>query len=131
MAANGETLTKTQDNPKVERKPNGNFFSPRVDIYETEKEFLLLAEIPGVRPENVDLQFERGELHLQALVNEVSQPTGKGVREFRVGNFQRAFQLPDTIDSSKIDAECRQGILTIHLPKLDAVQPKQVQIRGE
>jgi HSP20 family protein len=104
-------------------------FTPRVDIVENENGVLLYADLPGVRPEDVDLRFEQGEL---TLVGKVQPRTPSGrilFGEYEVGDFQRVFQVPDTIDAGKIDAEFKNGVLIVHLPKQEVAKPKQVQIR--
>jgi HSP20 family protein len=109
----------------------GPFFTPRVDIYETEKELTLYADVPGVRPEDVDLRFERGELLLHAKVQ--PRPRG-GVRvleEYEEGDYYRVFQVHESIDAGRIGAECKNGVLTVHLPKAESAQPKKVMVRGE
>src|SRR5947209_16650309 len=96
----------------------GPYFAPRVDIYETDRELVLLADVPGVRPEDVDLRYENGELLLRARV----QPRHRGAEyllaEYEEGDFHRVFAVHESIDSSKISAECKNGVLTVHLPKM-------------
>jgi HSP20 family protein len=123
-------------NPKVseggpERTRGSSFLTPRVDIFESDTELTLLAEMPGVRPEDVDLQYNRGELVLHARVQPRERPGSVVLQEFAVGDFYRVFQIAESIDSSRIDAGCKNGVLTVHLPKLDAVQPRHVAVRGE
>jgi len=130
MTENTSTLTKNrQENRSAETTRNGAYFSPRVDIIETDKELLLYADMPGVRSEEIDLRYENGELILRGK----SQPRDiKGTLiygEYEVGDYYRVFQVHETIDASKIDAEYRNGVLTVHLPKQEMVQPKQVSIR--
>jgi HSP20 family protein len=108
---------------------NSRFFAPRVDIYETDTELLLLADLPGVRPQDVDLRYERGELNLRGKVT--PPPQGQPVAlEDEVGDFHRVFQIHETIDASKIDAEFKNGVLTVHLPKVESAKPKQVKVRA-
>jgi HSP20 family protein len=113
-----------------ERTRGGTYFSPRVDIYETEKELLLYADVPGVRPEDVELRYEQGELVLHGRV-QPRQPQGNWLlREYEDGDFYRAFNIHESIDSSRIEASCKNGVLTVHLPKVAAAQPKQINVRG-
>jgi len=119
---NGNTMT--------ERAPAATrIFTPRVDIIENETGVLLYADLPGVRPEDVDLRFEHGELTLIGKV-QPRQSTGRVLfGEYEIGDFQRTFQVPDTIDAGKIDAEFKNGVLIVKLPKQEIAKPKQVQIR--
>jgi len=129
MTETTPTVTNNGTNPMAEATRNNTFFTPRVDIVETENELLLFADLPGVLPDNVDLRYEQGELILRGKV----QPTRAGGHllfgEYEVGDFYRVFQVHETIDASKIGAEFKNGVLTVHLPKQDAVKPKQVPIR--
>ncbi|MCI0684442.1 MAG: Hsp20/alpha crystallin family protein [Gemmataceae bacterium] len=113
-----------------ERTRTGNTVLPRVDIYETDQEILLQADVPGVAPGNVDLRYERGELTLHG--KRAARPqTGEAILgENEAGDFYRVFQLHETIDASKIDAELKQGVLTVHLPKHEAVKPKLVTVKS-
>ena len=123
LAQNGNT------NPRVEGTRNTSYFTPRVDIIETEKELLLYADMPGALPHDIDLRYEKGELTLRGKV-QPSEPHGNLVfGEYEVGDFYRVFQVHETIDPGKIDAEFKNGVLIVHLPKQEAAKPKQVPIR--
>lgn len=124
--------TKGQAEPAVpERTRGGNYYVPRVDIYETEEELVVMAEMPGVRSEDVDLRYERGELMLHGRVPQREHSGQLLLREYDEGDFYRVFQVHESIDSSKIEASCRNGVLTIHLPKVEAARPRQVRVRAE
>ncbi len=109
----------------------GEYFSPRVDIYETAKELTLVADIPGVRPEDVDLRYENGELLLHGRIQSHAQTGTRLLNEYEVGDFYRAFSIHESIDSGKISAECKNGVLTVHLPKVEAAQPKQISVKAK
>jgi len=132
MAEHTETLTKSAPgHHNVETTRNGNYYTPRVDILETETELLLYADMPGVRPEGIDLRYENGELILRG---KVERPQVKGnliFGEYDVGDFYRVFQVHETINASKIDAEHKNGVLLVHLPKQETAKPKQVAIRTQ
>jgi len=114
-----------------ESSRGGFAFSPRVDIFETDKELLLIAELPGVRPEDVDLHFEKGELLLHGKVRPRGENPSFWMREYEVGDFYRAFTIHESIDSTRIEAECKNGVLTVHLPKVEAARPRQIAVKGE
>jgi len=108
----------------------GVHFTPPVDIFETDKGLTLYAEVPGVRPEDVDLRYERGELVLHARVR---PRHGRGpvlLREYEEGDFYRAFTIHESIDAGRIEAECKNGVLVVHLPKAEAARPRQINVRG-
>jgi HSP20 family protein len=105
-------------------------FTPRVDIIETAEELLLMADVPGVKPEDVDVRFENGELILHGRCNPRSQPANFLLSEFEVGDFYRAFTLNETIDAGKIGADLKQGVLTVHLPKSETLKPRKIPVKG-
>jgi len=113
-----------------EETRNARFFTPRVDIFETEAELLVFADLPGVALQDVDLHYERGELTLRGKVAPAPVRGQPVLEEFETGDFYRAFQIHETIDASRIEAEYKNGVLTVHLPKQEAAKPKQVQIRA-
>jgi len=104
--------------------------SPRVDVLETESEFLLVADLPGVASEDVDIRFEKGEL---AIHGRRSCPhTGREAahREYETTNYHRAFTVAESVAADKITADMKNGILTVRLPKVEAVKPKRIAVRG-
>ena len=114
-----------------ENTRGGLHFVPRVDIFETDDGLVLYADLPGVAPNDVDLRFEKGELILHGKVREQAQPGTLLHGEYEVADFYRVFQIHESIDSARIEAECRNGVLTVHLPKQEVAKPKQVLVRGE
>jgi HSP20 family protein len=117
-----------QTSPESTR--GGLYFAPRVDIYETENELTLYADVPGCRSEDVDLRFEQGELILHARVGRRHPEQQFLLQEYEEGDFYRVFAVHESIDSSRIQAECKDGVLTVHLPKVEAAKPKQISVRG-
>jgi HSP20 family protein len=113
-----------------EQTRGGPYFTPRVDIYETDKELTLYADLPGVRPDGVDLRYERGELIVHGRVQPRQQAGGYLLNEYEVGDFFRAFAIHESIDAGKISAECKNGVLTVHLPKVTQAQPRQIQVHA-
>ena len=106
------------------------YFTPRVDICETDKELTLFAEVPGVRPEDVSLRYENGELLLQARVQPRQENRTPLLQEYDEGDFYRAFAIHESINAGRISAECKNGLLTVHLPKVEAVRPRQISVQG-
>ena len=106
-------------------------FSPLVDIVETETELVLQAEIPGVKPGDVDLSYEKGELTLSGRVPVLETGRKYLVHEYEQGDFVRTFRIHKSIDTTKIQAEHKNGLLTVHLPKLDSVQPRKITIKAQ
>jgi len=108
----------------------GFTFTPRVDILETNDELLLCADMPGVQPEDVDIHFEKGELLLHGRCQPRYSEGGFWLNEYGVGDFYRAFSINETVDSGKISAELKNGVLTVHLPKVEAVKPRKIAVKG-
>jgi HSP20 family protein len=116
-------------NAATETTPAAKTFAPRVDIVETEGAFVVYADLPGALPYDIDLSYEQGELMLRGKVQARETPGRAIFSEYDVGDFQRVFQVPNTIDATKIDAEYKNGVLTVRLPKQEEAKPKQVPIR--
>ncbi len=103
--------------------------APLVDIYETENEFVLIANMPGVTKENVHLQLEEGTLTIFGQINYNEDLKRKYIlHESIFANYSRSFKLSESIDGSKIDAKYNNGQLTINLPKHDKVKPRIINI---
>jgi len=95
--------------------------SPRVDILEQANEYLLLADMPGVKPEDVDVSFDKGELTIHG-----NRSTGRAEKR----DFYRSFAVSDTVNAERIEAELKNGILTVRLPKVEAVKPRKISVHG-
>jgi HSP20 family protein len=115
---------------RPEATRGGVYFTPRVDIVESDAELTLYAEVPGVTPEDVDLRYEKGELLLHGRVKPRQDQRSMLLQEYEEGDFYRAFTIHESIDSGRISAECKNGVLTVHLPKTEAVRPRQISVRG-
>jgi HSP20 family protein len=130
-----ELSTLTQKDRAEQAGPEstrgGVHFTPRVDIYETDQELVLYADVPGVKPEDVDLRYENGELLLHGRVSRPQAERLFVLNEYDEGDYFRTFSIGESLDRTRITAECKNGVLTVHLPKAEAVQPKQITVRGE
>jgi HSP20 family protein len=105
-------------------------WTPSCDIYEDGDEIVVRAELAGVEPQDVELRFENGVLTLKGerkLENE-DQRENYHRLELSYGTFTRAFSMPASIDSEKIRAESKQGVLLVHLPKKAEAKPKSIQV---
>lgn len=130
MNDNQALAQKDRGDLSPEQTRGGVYFTPKVDIFENVKELLLFADVPGVRPEDIDLRFERGELHLYGKLPARQRKGNGAYHEYDEGDFYRAFSIHESIDASKIEAECKNGVLTVHLPKVAAAQPKQIAVKA-
>ena len=105
-------------------------YQPSVDIVHTENELLIQADLPGAAHDGIEVSFERGMLELRARV---ARREGAGtalLEEFRVGDFQRAFRLPEDYDGSETRAEVHDGVLTLRIPKARSARPKRIEIQA-
>lgn len=108
----------------------GIYYTPRVDIYETADEVVLLCDMPGAKPADVDVKFEKGELSLYGKIAPRPRPGDFLAEEYGIGDFYRTFAIAPEIDSDKIAAESRDGVLTVHLPKQEKVKPKRIAVKA-
>jgi len=109
----------------------GLYYTPRVDTVEAEEESLLLADLPGVKPEDVDVRFDSGELVINGRCPSRHEGANYMLSEYGVGDFYRAFSVSEHIDWQKISAEHKNGVLTVRLPKTETIKPKKIAVKGE
>jgi HSP20 family molecular chaperone IbpA len=114
----------------VERTRGGVSYTPRIDIWESEDELVLYADMPGVAAENLDIQFENRELRIQGKVSSRHEDIHFLYGEYGIGDFYRTFSIGEFIDSEKISAEVKDGVLTLHLPKTEAVKPRRIEVKS-
>ena len=103
-------------------------FTPRVDVWETEHEFLVHADLPGVQPGDINLNFENGHLALHGKVNPGETRSNSILREYGVGDYYRTFAINEDVDAGKISADFKHGVLTVKLPKREELKPKKIEI---
>ena len=105
---------------------------PPADIYETENEFVIKAEMPGVNKDGINVTLDNNELEITGKINS-NLPDEKNLKysEFRLHNYQRKFNVGETIDRNTLSAKLEDGILTLTLPKREEVKPKKIEVRVE
>jgi HSP20 family protein len=106
-------------------------WSPMVDITETEGEYLVKAEIPEVKREEVKVTVEDGVLTIEGERKKEKEEKGKKFHrvERYYGSFLRTFTVPDNVDEAKVKAEFKDGILNVHLPKTEMAKPKAIEVK--
>lgn len=124
-------MTTTSQPSASELTRGAPAFRPDVDISERADELLLRADVPGARAEAIDIHYENGTLTVQARV-QPRQPENTTwlVREYRTGDWRRSFELSETIDPAGIRAEYADGVLTLHLPKVQAARPRRIEVKA-
>lgn len=113
----------------AERTRDRVAFVPRADVYETEDAIVIVADMPGVDENSVNITLEDNVLTINGLV-EPEQPEGQNLvyAEYRVGDYVRAFTLSDQIERDKIEATVKDGVLSLHLPKVEEVKMRRIPI---
>jgi len=100
-----------------------------VDIYETEKAYVLLADMPGVATDGLDVEAERNTLVIRGRVERPAVPPDN--QEFELADYQRAFTLTEDLDTEGITATLRDGVLRVEIPKSPKLQPKKIPVKTE
>lgn len=113
---------------RPERTRGGVHFVPHVDIVETEGDLWLYADMPGVRAEDVEMHYEKGELMLHGRVSGRTPRNNLMLGEYEDGDYHRVFSVHETIDPGRIEASCKNGVLTVRLPKREALRPRQIKV---
>ncbi len=116
--------------PAEQTRP-GLVFTPAVDIFETDKEITVLADMPGVKAADLNIDLNDNVLTLDG---EVQPPEGENegdvIREYHTGKYHRQFTLSQVIDQPKIDAEMKDGVLRLRLPKVEAAKPRKITVKS-
>jgi len=124
----------TKDSPTAAAQPRPvarrATFTPRVDILETPEGLELMLDMPGVRPGDVEVRFERGELVVHGRCEPPERPGACLAAEYETGDFYRAFIISQDVDADKIEAELKGGVLTVRLPKSAAARPRRINVQG-
>ena len=105
-------------------------FVPAVDIYETKDALVLLADMPGVSNDGVEIHLEDNELTIRGKAKEEKKGVTPLYTEYRSGDYYRKFTLSNIIDQDKIEAIIKDGVLKVVLPKAEAAKPRQIQVKA-
>jgi HSP20 family protein len=105
-------------------------YIPAVDIYESAETLTLVADMPGVGPENVIIDVHDNKLTLRGTVAVEGQKERVLLQEYGVGDYFREFTLGRAIDQSRIEANMRNGVLTLTLPKAEAIKPRKIAVKN-
>jgi HSP20 family molecular chaperone IbpA len=110
----------------------GALYTPAADIFENESAITVLADMPGVKAADLDIDLRDNVLTLRGRVT-VPEASGESevLREYRPGTFFRQFTLAESIDQARIDAKLNDGVLRLQLPKVERAKPRQITVRTE
>lgn len=126
---NTTVKTAVEQPTQTERTRCGCCYRPNVDIIEQKDELLVVADIPGAKSDSIDVKFEDGTLEIEAAVApRQSAENDCLLCEYNVGDYYRSFQVSEAIDASKISAQYADGVLTLRLPKAEALKPRKIAV---
>jgi HSP20 family molecular chaperone IbpA len=115
---------------EMERTRSSRCFVPKADIFETEQEITILADIPGANEKTVDITLEKNILSINAFVEPLrTTKYDIAYAEYEEGDYQRSFRISDEIDRDKIEAAVSDGVLRLHLPKSLATKTKKITVK--
>lgn len=114
-----------------EQTKAGPVFTPAVDIFETYREITLLADLPGVKADDLSIDLRDDTLTITGDTTPLSGDEEQGVlSEFAMGRYYRRFQIPEVINQEKIDARLQEGVLRLILPKAQKVLPRKITVKA-
>lgn len=125
MSEKTDLTTRKED--MVEKRQELPKIAPVVDIYENEEEILLHADMPGVVKDNITINVDNGKLEISGSRHLQSKGTGSW-KEFGDVEYRRVFSVPQSIDVGKVNADFKEGVLRLHLPKTEAAKPRRIEI---
>ena len=103
---------------------------PQVDVYENKDCILLVADLPGVPKDKLELRVDNDTLLIEAdIVQDTPENMDAAYAEVRLSRYRRAFSLSSELDSSKIDAQLRDGVLNLRIPKHPHAQPRRIEVK--
>ena len=115
----------------AEQTRSGPVFTPAVDIFETEAALTVVADIPGVKAQDLTIDLRE---NLLTLMGDVTPPEGPEegdvFREYRTGSYMRQFTLAETIDQAQITAQFSDGVLRLTLPKVEHAKPRRIPVQA-
>jgi HSP20 family molecular chaperone IbpA len=138
MAKNGHNLqTHEAEKQEVEvvegteRTRSGKAYIPRVDIYETDNELVIVADMPGVDENSLDITLEKNVLSIRGYVESLAPENySLAYAEYEMGDYERNFTLSNEIDKDNIAAKVKNGVLHIHLPKAGPAKARKITVQA-
>jgi HSP20 family molecular chaperone IbpA len=126
-----KVMEKQEVSSPAEQTRPGLVFTPAVDIFENDKALVLLADMPGVKAEDLTIDLRDNMLTIDgALVPFDSADEEDVLIEYEVGKYYRQFSLSEVIDQEKIDAQMKNGVLRLTLPKVEKAAPRKITVQA-
>jgi HSP20 family protein len=112
-------------------RSEGASWTPPVDIYETSDAYVLHADLPGLKREEIEVQLVENQITIRGNRKREEQVTEKGFRRYEraEGRFERNFRIKDGVDPAKVEAKFENGVLTVTLPKPEEAKPRQIEVK--
>ena len=132
MADETQVTKPRREHVVPESFENEPLFTPQVDIIEKKDAILILADMPGVAKDSVDVVLEEGVLSINGKVQS-DGPEGMALRsrEYEVGNFHRCFSVGEGLNPDGVEAGMKDGVLRLSVPKAERYQPRRIEIKGQ
>jgi len=121
---------KMEVDSKSELTRSGPVFLPSVDIYENQDALVLVADMPGVDSDGIELGLEDYELTIRGGIKEEETDITPIYSEYQTGDYYRRFTLSNIIDQEKIEATIKDGVLKVTLPKAEALKPRKIEVKA-
>lgn len=131
MSDKQELQVREKKELKEESTYEGPHFTPEVDIFETDRALVLVADIPGATSEGIELDLKDNVLSLRAKVGPLDTRWKAAYSEYEIGHYTREFRLGHVIDQGRISAQVRDGVLTLTLPKVEKALPRKISVTME
>jgi HSP20 family protein len=129
MAEHTVAASEVQQSPMAERtRHHERYVAPPVDIYETRDGLVVLADLPGVAQEALEVRVDNNMLTIRGHARHVV-PGEATYREYELVNLFRQFELSEKVDQGRITADLKCGVLTLNLPKAEEAKPRQIEVR--
>lgn len=125
-------LEKKETIPVGKSEVSRRIFVPRVDIYESEDSIVLLADMPGVREDSIEISLVKDQLIIHGSIPETERSEhDRRYLEYAVGDYERSFMLSDKISQDEIEATLKNGVLQLTLTKTETAKTRKIAVRAE
>ena len=123
-----EKAQVTTEGEQLQERP---VFLPSVDIFETPEAITIIADLPGVSPDKLNIDLRDNELTIEGEVDyEIGENEKFLLKEYEIGKYYRKFVLPNAIDQSKVSATLTDGVLRLVLPKVEEMKPRKIEVKA-
>ncbi len=112
----------------AERTRTSRLYMPRVDIFEQDDETVLVADMPGVDEQSVDITLEKNILTIKGYAADPMPGYGLAYSEYGIGDYERTFALSDEVDRNQIQASMKDGVLRLILPKAEEARTRKIEV---